>query len=487
MAGVSSSLGTPHALDPQGKAVFFSVGSRSFVFNGHNGLFLDDIPPEVAEILARDGDSSSWAGVLRRSGWWDWLESYRKGEHPDLDPEERQKGFLENGPPGSYVVCLAQACNLACTYCVNQRGSYGGPARLMKPATARACVDFFHQQLTRDDCPRLSAVLFGGEPLLARESTRIVVEGLLEARRRSGKRTGALLCTNGTVWDEALFRTFAENADAFSVAISIDGGRESHDRNRPFASGKGESSWAAALETVRRLVERGVRVSATCVVPAPYDYIDRARELHATGVRRLEIKLVIPHIYGSSKTPDVLRTDFEEWRGKYLAYTEWCLERGGLLPPGEVVHNDRVTLLRESSDRLDYASSRRLGCSAGDEGAAIDVEGRIFPCDAFLPHPQTAIGTVTQGIDPEKHSTLARWLLEKGQHRIDAPRCSACFAKRFCGGGCYATSYDLSGKLEPMDDASCAFVRQKVLIDLYFISRVQKENPAGVARVFEGR
>lgn len=469
-------------LDPRGVAVFFTVQGRPFIYNGNSGLFLDEIPSEVATALTAAGPHGPAA--VASEGWGEWLEWYRAGKHPDLDPEARQSAFLQRGGPGRYVVCLAQACNLACTYCVNQGGSYGGPPRVMRLETARACAAFLQRQLLRDDCEGLSVVLFGGEPLLARSATRIVVEGLLEGRRRSGKPVRAVLCTNGTVDDPELFRVFAQNAPAFNVAISLDGGRENHDRLRPFSSGNGRSSWDTALATIRRLVDDGVRVSVTCVVAAPYEYVTRAEELHAIGVRRLEIKPVITHVYGATVEPDVLRPDFERWRERYLAYTDWCLERGGLLPPSDVVHNDRVVLLREYAERLDGSPPRRLGCSAADEGAAIDVEGRIFACDAFIPHPEMAIGDVRGGIEPQRLDAFAGLLLRDGQHRTDDPVCAACFAKRFCGGGCYAASFDRTGALKRMDDASCAFVREKVLLDLYFVSRIRAENPEGVAEVF---
>ncbi len=476
-----------HALDPMGRAVLFSVGDRSFIFDGHNGRFIDAVPAGVADYLAGGAAGAVAADVLRHTGWLEWLDSYREGVRPDLQQEQRQAVFLQGAAPERYVICLSQACNLACSYCVNQRGSYGGRPRLMQPSTARECVTFLQQQLMSDSCSRISTVLFGGEPLLAMESTRILVDGLLEGQRLSGKPVGAILCTNGTFFDEDLFRTFAVNSDSFSVAISIDGSQENHDKHRPFAATNGQSSWLAAVQTVRRLVEANVRVSVTCVVAAPYEYIERAQDLQAIGLGRIEIKQVIPHVYGCAEKPDVLQSDFEQWRRQYMAYTDWCLERGGLLPPADVVHIDRVVLLREYSDRIDTPSARRLGCAAADEGAAIDADGRIFPCDAFIVQPALAIGTVTSGIDPEKRESFARWLIEKGQHRTDAPKCSACYAKRFCGGGCYATSYDATGELSPMDDDACAFVREKVLIDLYFISRVTKENPDGVARVFKGR
>lgn len=460
------------------------MGGRSFLFNGNSGEFIDDVPSEVQDYLRGTPANSDVVDRLRQSGWLEWLDSYREGSHPDLLPEERQTDFVQASSPDRYVICVAQACNLACSYCINQRGSYGGTARLMTPETAKDCVEFLKCQMLTDDCPGLSVVLFGGEPLLAPESTRILVSGLLECRRLTGKPISVMLCSNGTIYDPDLARTFAIHSDSFSIAISIDGSQEIHDKHRIYAVDKGQSSWLAATATVRHLVEDGVRVSVTCVVPAPYDYIGRSLELHALGVKRIEIKPVIPHVYGCSEKPDVMRSDFEQWRKQYLAYTEWCLERGGLLPPSGVFHNDRIIALREYSNLLDSPSNRRLGCAAGDEGAAIDVEGRIFPCDAFLADPSRAIGTLVTGINTEQRASVASWLLGAGQHRIDVPKCRSCHAKRFCGGGCYAVSHDRSGELAPLDDFACAFVQEKVLIDLYFISRVRKENPEGVARVF---
>ena len=48
-AGVSMQR---HALDPMGRAVLFSVGDRSFIFDGHNGRFIDAVPAGVADYLA---------------------------------------------------------------------------------------------------------------------------------------------------------------------------------------------------------------------------------------------------------------------------------------------------------------------------------------------------------------------------------------------------------------------------------------------------
>lgn len=80
-----------------------------------------------------------------------------------------------------------------------------------------------------------------------------------------------------------------------------------------------------------------------------------------------------------------MRSDFEQWRKQYLAYTEWCLERGGLLPPSGVFHNDRIIALREYSNLLDSPTNRRLGCAAAMRAQRSMSKAEFSPVMRFLP------------------------------------------------------------------------------------------------------
>lgn len=72
-----------------------------------------------------------------------------------------------------------------------------------------------------------------------------------------------------------------------------------------------------------------------------------------------------------------------------------------------------------------------------------------------------------------------------GQHRIDVPKCRSCQTPTFSAVAVVTLSAMIAlASWLRFDDFACAFVQEKVLIDLYFISRVRKENPEGVARVF---
>src|ERR1035437_5667296 len=91
-----------HALDSMGRAVLFSVGDRSFIFDGHNGRFIDAVPAGVADYLAGGAAGAVAADVLRHTGWLEWLDSYREGVRPDLQQEQRQAVFLQGAAPERY-------------------------------------------------------------------------------------------------------------------------------------------------------------------------------------------------------------------------------------------------------------------------------------------------------------------------------------------------------------------------------------------------
>src|ERR1035437_4776085 len=92
-----------HALDSMGRAVLFSVGDRSFIFDGHNGRFIDAVPAGVADYLAGGAAGAVAADVLRHTGWLEWLDSYCEGGRAGLAEEQRPAAFLPGAAPEGYA------------------------------------------------------------------------------------------------------------------------------------------------------------------------------------------------------------------------------------------------------------------------------------------------------------------------------------------------------------------------------------------------
>ena len=473
-------------LDPQGLVIYFGVRGRPFFFNGHSGAFYDSLPPRAlsalnsllnseAEPAASERAQSPKSGARR--GLWKEIQQYQSGTHPDLLPEVRRESFRERVDLQEVVVYVTRACNLACSYCFSRGGTFGGRPSLMSVQTAKESVAFVGKLLAASTRPYVTVDLFGGEPLLARDTLYTLARGLQDLNRAGlPAKAQVRLLTNGTVYDQRVFEVVAEEPKLNVVFVTFDAVREAQERNRPFRNRARGSSYDRVLENLQRMMSAGIPYSVSCHVPYPYDYIDAAEELHRLGVEWLEVRLLLHHVFGREDLPEVFRDDLDLWKKKYLAYTDYFLEY--LRHPRPARHNDRTGILGNYSKALEQAngSPQTFGCGLLEDLIAVGCDGHLLPCNCF-PQEELEIGDVSTGLDPAKYARIEKWLLAEAQLRIDHERCRNCYAKRICNGGCYAASYDRTGRFEPLPESSCQFTREKVKIDLYFISRVRKEHP----------
>jgi uncharacterized protein len=474
-------------LDPNGLVIYFGVRDRPFFFNGHTGAFHDSLSSRAVKALntlldsepktpGAEGGRRLRPGV-GRNGFWTEIHKYQEGTHPDLLPEVRRTSFREKVDLQEIAVYVTRACNLACSYCFNQGGTFGGRASVMSVETAKEAVAFVGKLLAASTRSHITVDLFGGEPLLARGALYALVRGLQDLNR-SGLPTKAQIrvLTNGTVYDPKTFEVLAEEPELNIAFVTFDAFREAQEKNRPFRDRTRGSSYDTVLGNLQRMMSAGIPYAVSCQVPYPYDYIGAAEELHRLGVGWLEIRLLLHHVFGRADLPAVFRDDLELWKKEYLAYTDYFLEYLG--NPIRARHNDRSGIFAYYAKALQQADSspQTLGCGLIENFIAIGSDGRLLPCHCF-PQEGLEIGHVRTGIDAAGYARIVKWLLAEAQLRIDHERCRNCYAKRICSGGCYAASYDRTGRFEPLPESSCQFTREKVKIDLYFISRMRKEHP----------
>jgi uncharacterized protein len=348
----------------------------------------------------------------------------------------------------------------------------------MTADTARNVLSFITDLARQEIHSSIGVNLFGGEPLLAPRAVYTLARGLQDLNGEKLKtKVSMMLSTNGTLYDQEIYAIFAERPELSTVVVSLDAFKEVHDRNRPFHSRSGKSTYDVITANLDRMKREEVPFSIVCVVPYPYDYIGASRELHRRGFSRLEIKRLIRHVYGKSELSDVFQDDFDTWRRQYLAYSDFYIDY--LKGDRPARHVDRYAVIADYARAMNSHRPfhRVLACGVADEKIAITTEGKIMPCESFLGHDSFVLGDVLKGYDPEKFRKFEEWILSRGQLRTDRKRCRECFAKRLCGGGCYAMSYDKTGSLNPLHRTFCRHIREMVKIDLYYISRVREQHP----------
>ncbi len=475
-------------VDRSGLVIYFSVNNIPFFFNGHTGFFSDTLPgyaEEAFQILARPvaEQDGLFKSLKKKYGpacenLLQEIQRFQDGTHPDLTAESRQDSFLQSMRPHTFNVYLSQSCNMSCRYCFNQGGTFGNNPSLMSVQTAEETLAFFTNIVRSGEHEKISVNLFGGEPLLAPKAVYTLARGLQDLNhQQNDTKINLILSTNGTIYNKKIFDIFAERPDRCTVVCSLDAFREVHDRNRPFKNTKKGSSYDAVLKNLKRMMREKIPYSVTCIVPYPYDFIPAAERLHSLGLEWVEIKQLNHHIYGRGELPEVFDREFDLWRDRYIAYSDYYIEYLGKENP--VKHVDRYVIFREYANKLGGRSQLKstLGCGVGDTKTGISSQGKIFPCEAFLGQESFELGSVKDGFDRDACAGFEEWLLSNGQYRIDHKRCRNCFAKLVCGGGCYAESLDKSGKLEPGDEPFCRYARETVKINLYYISQMKKRRP----------
>jgi uncharacterized protein len=389
---------SPHAhlvVDEDAAHLFLPDGSRLYQIE-------PDLQPEVEAALAR----GTVATLLDR------LE-LAANRYVDDEPL---------APPRVHALSLAvaQTCNLACSYCYAQQGSFGGAARRMPHEVAERAVELLVGRA--EPGTRLQLAFLGGEPLANRAVLRAATRRAAALAPQRGVEIAFSITTNGTLLTEDDGEFFEEHG--FAVTVSIDGPRELHDALRPFRSGR--SSYDVVMRNVAPLLARQRRMQVSARVTVTPDNLMVRQTLdqlvnmgfHSVGFAAM---LSSPTGAGELSRPDleVLLAEMIDCGREFERHS-----RAGRRYP----FANLVNALREIS----RGTHRPYPCGAGAGYLGVSAGGELSACHRFVGDDAGALGSLDAGIDQSRQQ---RWLTERHVHRQEP--CRSCWARYLCGGGCH--------------------------------------------------
>jgi uncharacterized protein len=321
------------------------------------------------------------------------------------------------------TVVLTLACNLACPYCFE--GDFRDGSEMPGPV-ARLLVDtIVRERIARGRDVEIR--FYGGEPLVALPLLTRIATALQAAARAAGTRFSFGLVTNGTLLTRARVEALLPLGLSFAQ-VTLDGPAAIHDRQRPFADGRG--SHAAVLANVAE-----VHDLVTLKLGGNYrlaDYREFPRvldDLLAAGVdpARLDPVQFAPVMPRSGRAPRhgdaacAIPSDEPEFVEASLFLREETLRRGF---PVDKVSMGVCTV--ELDDRI-----------------VVDRDGALYKCPAFMGWPEMAVGTLADGVRDHQES-----------HRPGFWRNDACLDCRYlplCFGGCRLLPLLRTGKVDGPD------------------------------------
>ena len=330
--------------------------------------------------------------------------------------------------PLSVLWEITHACNLACMHCLSASGK-PDPDEL-STAEAEALIE----ELAR--LRVFSITVGGGEPLLRDD----IFEILEMATQRN---LAARLSTNGYAVSEATLHRLAD-LNVFSVQVSVDGLRETHDRfrGRP-------GSFERAIQALRLFREAGYHTFLTATATALNveempALLDLALEL---GVSTFKLgpcvemgRAVENQARLALSLAQIRELARIMHRRKKALGSEIHLQVDGLFP----------WLLEPEPEGRGCASEMGPGCSAGTSQVAISCDGNVYPC--VYMRDQLAGNVRNEALGDIWHNEKVLGPLRELDRRQFQGECRTCaYRTAFCRGGCRGAALAATGNLYGRD------------------------------------
>lgn len=359
------------------------------------------------------------------------LDRARKGrDHRQIDSLLEGLGletapFVNDGPPTAFPVralslSVAQKCNLGCTYCYAQEGTFGETPQNMTAEAAVGSLDLLFDGAR--DGEKVNLSFLGGEPLINR---KLIREITLEAARRAaalGVRIGFSITTNGTLLNAGDAGFFEEHG--FAVTISLDGIGKDHDRLRPFKNGA--QSYGRIISNVRPLLEKQRKMQVTArvtVTPQNLNLIETLDTLIEMGFHSVGFS---PMLSSPTGRGEMDTSALETMLSQMIACGEKFEQR--LREGVRYPFSNMTNALRE----IHKGTHRPYPCGAGAGYMGVSADGDLFACHRFVGDEAGRMGDVSSGVDPAAQQD---WLASRHVHTQEP--CKSCWARYLCGGGCH--------------------------------------------------
>jgi len=366
-------------------------------------------------------------------------------------------GFIKD--PGEYTppvvksICLnvSHDCNLRCRYCFAGSGHFGGNRSMMSLETGQRAIDF----LLKNSAGRRHCELdfFGGEPLMNIGVVRNLVSyGNSEAARKN-KEIKFTLTTNAVLLNDET--TEFLNRENISVVLSIDGRPAVNDAMR-LMPGSGGGSYTEIRDKISSFIAS--RNNENYFVRGTYtrynlDFSQDVMHLADLGYRYISVEPVV----GPPTADWSLReADLPEIFREYGVLIREYMRRTKEGCPFDFFHFN-----------LDLSNGpclpkRLSGCGAGHEYMAVTPEGELYPCHQFVGREQFRLGSVWEGVsNPSLVNNFRQ------AHIYNKLKCTGCWAKFHCGGGCHANAESANATIMEPYDIGCQIEKKRLECAIY--------------------
>jgi len=355
---------------------------------------------------------------------------------------------------------LTDACNLRCGYCyflANMDKGY--KFSFMKEETAIAAIDMFGRCIAKSDSKDQQIVIYGGEPLLNRQTLLTVLRYIDKAKEKQilPAHVSVTINTNGILLEDEIIEQAKESKAV--IAISIDGPKEIHDKKRVYQSGKW--SFDDVIKGYNLAKSAGARLGI-CIT------VDQHNIFQLEDVVRWTINELEAKGMGFNILIENSQNMTEDDYGKYSRLAAKKLIECFKIAREKGVYEDRIMRRVKCFVEKEPVLSDCGGCGLQ---IVISPDGKIGTCQAFCGSKEYFVSEPFETFEPEKHQFWKEW---RSRSPLSMDECKNCIALGNCGGGCLYSAYKRHGTLWSLDDRFC--VHAKTTVEFLIKDLWEKQN-----------
>lgn len=291
------------------------------------------------------------------------------------------------------------------------------------------------------------------------EVVKRIVEYARVRENKTGKNFRFTITTNVMLLDEDKQNYINENMH--NVVLSLDGRKEVNDAVRKRIDGTG--SYDRILPLAKKMAEeRGEQQYYIRGTFTRKNLDFGADVLHMADLGFEQIS-VEPVVAAKDSGLDIREEDLDTVCNEYERLAKEYVERR---KNGQWFNFFHFMIDLEGGPCI---AKRMRGCGSGTEYLAVTPEGELYPCHQFVGHEEFLLGNIYDGLN---QNTVREAFRETNVYT--KPRCSSCWAKFYCSGGCAANAWQFNNDIRIPYEIECELEKKRVECALWI--KAQESN-----------
>jgi radical SAM protein with 4Fe4S-binding SPASM domain len=255
-------------------------------------------------------------------------------------------------------LCITHDCNLNCVYCY-QKHTRG---KTMPLAIAKKSIDWIFDNVP-SNMNSVEIDFIGGEPLLEFELIKKIVE--YTCNKKINYNYIFFAITNGTVLTEEMKLWFSEHKERFWLGLSLDGKKETQDKNRSNSFDKIDFGYF-----LNNWPEQGVKMTLSEF--SLHHLAENIKFIHSLGFRDIGGVNLFEGTFNWDD-PKYIRALIPQLKELVSFYLE----------------NDTLSLNQMFDKNIHFCEvknrERKKWCGIGNGTNFFDIDGKMYPCSFITP------------------------------------------------------------------------------------------------------